>query len=127
MKSYYGQIEQETLANENFRQVIFTGAHSQLVLMCLKAGEEIGLEVHGDVDQFFRFEQGEGRVVIAGQEFSVKDGDAAVVPAGSEHNVINTGAGDLKLYTIYSPANHPEGTVHKTKAEADAAEAGHHQ
>ena len=84
------------------------------------------MEVHPHVDQFFRFEQGEGRVIVDAEEFAVVDGDSVVVPAGSQHNVINTGAGDLKLYTLYSPANHPDGTVHKTKAEADAAEAAEH-
>lgn len=127
MKPYFGHIEADTSANGNFRQVVFTGQHSQLVLMSLKPGEEIGLEVHPHVDQFFRFEAGQGKVVVDAQEFAVADGDAVVVPAGSQHNVINTGAEDLKLYTIYSPANHPDGTVHKTKAEADAAEAAEHQ
>ncbi len=126
MQSYYGQIEKETLENANFRKVIFTGKHSQLVLMSLKAGEEIGEEVHNYVDQFFRFEQGQGKVVIDDNQFDVADGDAVVVPAGSRHNVINTGAEDLKLYTVYSPSNHPAGTVHATKAEADAAEEEHH-
>jgi len=127
MKYYYGHIEKETLENENFRKVIFTGKFSQLVLMSLKQGEEIGAEVHENVDQFFRFEQGQGKVIIDAQEFEVKDGSAVVVPAGSRHNIINTGSEDLRLYTIYSPANHPEGTIHATKAEADAAEAEHHQ
>lgn len=126
MKPYFGHIEANTLANNNFRQVVFTGEHSQLVLMSLKPGEEIGMEVHPQVDQFFRFEAGQGKVVVAGEEFVVADGDAVVVPAGSQHNVINTGAEDLKLYTIYSPSNHPDGTIHKTKAEADAAEAAEH-
>lgn len=126
MKPYFGHIEADTSANDNFRKVVFTGEHSQLVLMSLKPGEEIGLEVHPHVDQFFRFEQGEGRVIVDAEEFAVVDGDSVVVPAGSQHNVINTGAGDLKLYTLYSPANHPDGTVHKTKAEADAAEAAEH-
>jgi mannose-6-phosphate isomerase-like protein (cupin superfamily) len=92
----------------------------------LKQGEEIGSEVHPNVDQFFRFEMGEGKVIIAGQEFAVKDGSAVVVPAGNEHNVINTGNDPLKLYTIYSPPNHPDGTIHKTKQEAEAYEAQHH-
>ena len=126
MEPYYGQIEKETLSNENFRKVIFTGQHSQLVLMSLKPNEEIGMEVHQGVDQFFRFERGSGKVVVDGKEFEVTDGSAVVVPAGSNHNVINTGADDLKLYTIYSPPNHPEGTIHKTKAEAEAAEASEH-
>ena len=126
MKAYYGHIEEETLANTNFRKVIFTGGHSQLVLMHLKPGEEIGAEVHANVDQFFRFEEGEAKVVVDAEEFEVADGDAVVVPAGARHNIINIGSIDLKLYTIYSPANHPEGTVHKTKAEADEAEKHEH-
>ena len=126
MKAYFRHIEADTLANDNFRKVLFTGEHSQLVLMSLKPGEEIGLETHPHVDQFFRFEQGQGRVVVGEEEFSVADGDSVVVPAGSQHNVINTGEGDLKLYTVYSPPNHPDGTVHKTKAEAEAAEAEEH-
>lgn len=126
MKPYYGHIEEETLANTNFRKVVFTGAHSQLVLMHLKPGEEIGEEVHVNVDQFFRFEEGECKVIIDDQEFEAADGDAVVVPAGAKHNIINIGSIDAKLYTIYSPANHPEGTVHKTKAEADEAEKHEH-
>ncbi len=123
---YHGNIESETKANENFRKVIFTGEHCQLVLMSLKPGEEIGQEVHPNVDQFFRVDAGEGKAVVAGQEYPLKDGMALIVPAGAEHNLINTGTETLKLYTIYSPANHPDGTIHATKAEADAAEAEHH-
>jgi len=124
MKSYNGQIEKLTLENSNFRQVLFTGKKTQLVLMSLKPGEEIGEEVHDKVDQFFRFEAGEGKVIIDEQEFEVKDGDAVIVPTGSKHNVVNVSSSeDLKLYTLYSPPNHPDGTVHKTKVEADEAEA----
>ena len=126
MKPYFGHIEAETLANENFRKVIHTGQFSQLVLMSLLPGEEVGLETHPHVDQFFRFEKGEGRVVVDAEEFLVTDGDAVVVPAGSQHNVINTGSSELKLYTVYSPANHPADAVHKTKAEAEIAEAEEH-
>ena len=127
MKGFYSNIEQDTLANQNFRQVLFTGEHAQLVLMTLQAGEEIGAEVHHNIDQFFRFEKGEGKVVIDGEEHVVKDGDAVVVPAGSEHNIINTSSEEaLHLYTVYSPPEHPAGTVHKNKAEADAYEAEHH-
>lgn len=123
---YVGQIEEETLANNNFRKVIFTGKFSQLVLMSLKPGEEIGMEVHESVDQFFRFESGVGEVMIDGVTYSVKDGSAVVVPAGSNHNVRNTSTTEfLKLYTIYSPANHPENTIQATKEEAGAAE--HHE
>ena len=125
MTGYYGHIEKDTLGNTFFRKVLFTAPHSQLVLMCLKPSEEIGMEVHTDNDQFFRFEKGEGKVVIDGEEFIVAEGDAVIVPAGQMHNVINTSkAEELKLYTIYSPAHHPDGTIHKTKGEALAAE-GH--
>lgn len=128
MAGYIGPIEEQTEQNANFRQVLFTGKHMQLVVMCLKAGEEIGSEVHDKVDQFFRIEEGEGEVDMDGVKTPFKDGDAFIVPAGAEHNVINTGQGDLKLYTIYGPPNHPDGTVHATKADADAAEAAeHHQ
>jgi mannose-6-phosphate isomerase-like protein (cupin superfamily) len=123
---YYGHIENDTKENANFRKVVFTGQYLQLVLMSLKPGEDIGMEVHDNVDQFFRFDQGEGKVVIEGAEFDVTDGDSVVVPAGSNHNIINTGSGDLKLYTVYTPPNHPDGTIHKTKQEADAAELEHH-
>lgn len=125
MNGYYGKIEDLTLENNNFREVLYTGKHSQLVLMSLKAGEDIGEEVHDDVDQFFRFEAGKGKVVIDGEEYQVADGDAVIVPAGSKHNVINAGEEDLKLYTIYSPANHPDGTVHVTRAEAMEYEEEH--
>lgn len=126
MAGFVGNIEKRALSNTNFRQVLFTGKHSQLVVMSLQLGEEIGSEVHPGVDQFFRFEAGEGKVVINGEEHPVKDGDAVVVPAGTEHNVINTSTDkELKLYTIYSPPNHPDGTIHKMKAEAVAAEEHH--
>lgn len=128
MKKYIDNIEKITLENNNFRQVLFTGEHCQLVVMSLRPGEEIGMEVHPNVDQFFRFEAGEGKVVINGEESSVSDGSAVVITAGSEHNVVNTSPDkDLKLYTIYSPPNHPDGTIHKTKAEADAYEAAEHR
>ena len=128
--AFVGNIEELTLENNNFRQVLFTGSHTQLVVMSLKPGEEIGSEVHHHVDQFFRFEQGEGKVIIGTDkliEQVVGDGSAVIIPADTEHNIINTSATEpLKLYTIYSPPNHPEGTIHVTKAEADAAEAEHH-
>jgi len=123
-KGYKGGIEKLTVENENFRQVLYTGKHSQLVLMSLKPGEEIGLETHPGNDQFFRFEKGSGKVIIDGTEYEVKDGDAAVVPSGAEHNIVNTSkTKDLKLYTIYSPAHHKDGIVRATKAEAIAQEA----
>jgi mannose-6-phosphate isomerase-like protein (cupin superfamily) len=124
MKGYYGKIEELTLENTNFRKVLYSGKHSQLVLMSLKPNEEIGSEVHLDNDQFFRFEQGRGKVVIDGNEYEVGDGDAIVVPSGAEHNVINVSAEEeLKLYTIYSPAHHKDGIVRTTKEEAETNEA----
>ncbi len=127
MKPYFGHIEELTLKNSYFRQVLWTGKYCQLVLMSLKSGEEIGTEVHKTVDQFFRLDQGEAKFVIDGQEFMAKDGDAVIVPAGAQHNVINSSqTEDLKLYTIYSPPNHPDGTIHKTLAEAMKAEKEEH-
>ena len=124
MAEYVGAIEKLALKNTYFRQVIFTAKHSQLVVMCLEPGEEIGDEVHANVDQFFRIERGDARFVFDEKEQRlVHDGDGVVVPAGTYHNVINASkTAPLKLYTIYSPPNHPDGTVHRTKAEAEAAE-----
>ena len=125
MTGYAGPIENQTLENNFFRKVLFTGKHRQLVVMCLQGGEEIGNEVHPNVDQFFRVEEGSAKFVFNDKEkHLVGDGDAVVVPAGTYHNVINTSSTKpLRRYTIYTPANHPDGTVHKTRAEADAAEA----
>ncbi|HOX30403.1 MAG TPA: cupin domain-containing protein [Candidatus Paceibacterota bacterium] len=121
MKGFNIDIEKETLANNNFRKVLYTSKYSQLVLMSLKPGEEIGMEIHNENDQFFRFEKGVGKVVIDGNEYEVKDGSAIVVPAGAEHNVVNvSGSEDLKLYTIYSPAHHQDGVMRATKEEAMA-------
>lgn len=121
MKGYVTNIEQDTIKNENFRKVLYTAKHSQLVLMTLQPGEEIGAEVH-QLDQFFRFEKGVGVVVIDGVEHIVSDGFAVIVPEGAEHNVINTGTEPLRLYTLYSPPEHRDGTVHETKAIAQANE-----
>jgi len=128
MTGYVGSIESQTLTNTYFRKVLFTGKHAQLVVMCLQPGEEIGKEVHRNLDQFFRIEQGEAKFVFdEKEEHLVRDADAVVVPAGTYHNVINVSKTmPLKLYTIYSPPNHPDGTVHKTKAEAEAAEQAEH-
>jgi mannose-6-phosphate isomerase-like protein (cupin superfamily) len=128
MAGYVGPIEKLTLDNNYFRQVLYTGKHAQLVLMCLQPSEEIGNEVHANVDQFFRIEQGEATFIFNGTEkHQVKNGDAVIVPAGTYHNVINASKSKkLKLYTIYSPPNHPDKTVHKTKADADKAEAEKH-
>jgi len=128
MTGFAGNIEDLTLKNGYFRQVLFTGMHAQLVVMCLQPGEEIGNEVHDHVDQFFRLEQGQAKFVFGnGEEHVVGASDAVVVPAGTYHNVINVSDTELKLYTVYSPPNHPDGTVHKTRAEAEEAEQhGHH-
>lgn len=124
MKGFNTNIEKETLANSNFRKVLYTSKHSQLVLMSLKPSQEIGMEIHNENDQFFRFEQGQGKVIIDGNEYGVSDGSAIVVPAGAEHNVLNVSdSEDLKLYTIYSPAHHKDGIVRATKEEAEANEA----
>jgi len=123
--AYVGNIEKQTLKNDYFRQVIFTGKHAQLVLMSLKPSEEIGNEVHNNVDQFFRLEEGEAKFVLNNgkEEHVVGNGDAVIVPAGTWHNIINNSkTKKLKMYTIYSPPNHPPGTIHKTKADAEKAE-----
>jgi mannose-6-phosphate isomerase-like protein (cupin superfamily) len=120
MKGYNTNIEKETLDNENFRKVLYTAKHSQLVLMNLKPGEEIGMETHEHNDQFLRFEAGQGKVFVEGNEYQVSDGDVVIVPAGSKHNVINTSETDaLKLYTVYSPPDHKDGIVHKSKDDAE--------
>lgn len=119
MKGFKSNIEKATLSNSNFRHVLYTGKYSQLVLMSLKPGEEIGEEVHKTVDQFFRFEKGEGLVTIGGVKHKVADGDAVIVPARAKHNVMNTSkTEEMKLYTIYSPPEHQDGTLRKTKADA---------
>lgn len=126
MVGYTANIVQMTEQNTNFRQVLFTGKNMQLVVMSLGVGEEIGIETHPSVDQFFRIEVGQAKFVVNGEETIVAEDGVFIVPAGSEHNVINVGGSALKLYTIYSPPNHPDGTIHVTKADADAAEtAGH--
>lgn len=128
MPGWVGDIERETVENDYFRRVLFTGEHVQLTVMRLAPGEEIGVEMHDHLDQFLRIEQGSGRVTFGpskdqiDEEHDVKDDWAIVVPGGVWHNVINTGDGDLKLYSLYAPPEHPPETVHKTKADADAAE-----
>ena len=123
MKGFKSNIEKDTLKNKNFRKVLYTGQHTQLVLMSLKPKGEIGLETHPENDQFFRFEGGKGRVEIDGNKYTVKDGDAVVIPAGAKHNVVNISATeDLKMYTIYSPPHHKDQIVRKTKEEAEANE-----
>lgn len=117
-KGFYTNIEKETLENNSFRKVLYTAKYSQLVVMSLKPGEEIGFEIHEDHDQFFRFEQGNGKVFIDETVYEVKADDVAIVPAGANHNVVNTGDEDLKLYTIYSPAEHRFDVEHTTKVDA---------
>ncbi len=125
MKGYIVNIEEETVKNKNFRRVLYTAPHSQLVLMTLLPGEEIGEEVH-ELDQFFRIEAGEGKAVLNGMETAVSDGWAVVVPQGTRHNIINTSPTDLlTLYTVYSPADHKDGTIHATKADALADQNDH--
>jgi len=119
MKGYHTNVEKETLKNTDYRRVLYTGKHSQLVLMSLKPGEEIGEEVHSHLDQFFRFEEGKGKVTIDKNQYPVGDGDAVIVPAGSKHNVVNSSKSkNLKLYTIYSPPEHQDGVIRHTKADA---------
>ncbi len=125
MKGYNSNIEKETLENKNFRKVLYTAKHCQLVLMSLKPNEEIGMEIHTDNDQFFRFEKGQGKCIIDGNSYDVTDGSVIIVPTGAKHNVINVSSTeDLKLYTIYSPAHHKDGVVRATKelAEKDGPE-----
>lgn len=126
MTGFVQNIEHKTLHNNNFRKVLYTGQHSQLVLMSLKPNEEIGLEVHETTDQFFRIESGSGMVIINGEKHDVGDGDAIIVPAGAKHNVINTSSTtDLKLYTIYAPPHHKDGIIHKTKEQAESDTSDH--
>lgn len=124
MKGFVINIEDATKGNDNFRKVLYTGKNSQLVLMSLKPGEEIGMEVHPDNDQFFRVDEGEGKVIIDGNEYEIEDGFAIVIPAGANHNVVNTSSDEyLRVYTIYSPPHHKDGIIRKTKEEAEANEA----
>ena len=123
MAGYVSNIEKDTIANEDFRRVVFTGPNTQLVLMTLRPGEDIGLETHDGHDQFIRVEAGAGYVQLNGERSALEDGSAVVIPAGVEHNVVNTSDDEaLRLYTLYSPPEHPDGTVHHTREEAAAAE-----
>jgi len=120
-------IERKTLENPYFREVLFTAPHLQLVVMTLQPGEDIGQETHDDVDQFFRVEAGEGEALLDGERHPLRDGSIVVIPAGVEHNISNTSASEpLRVYTIYTPPEHPDGTVHRTKAEADEYAKTHH-
>ncbi|MCJ7659432.1 MAG: cupin domain-containing protein [Anaerolineales bacterium] len=121
MKGFVQNIEEIAVKNENFRQVLYTAKNTQLVVMSLKPNEEIGMELH-HLDQFFRVEEGDGVAILDGVHTVIAPGFAVLVPAGTQHNIINTGSGDLKLYTLYSPPNHKDGTIHHTRADAEAAE-----
>lgn len=121
MKGFIDDIEDRTEHNRDFRHVIYTGPNMQLVLMSIEPGEEIGEEVHEDTDQFFRVEDGKGEVTIDGRTTGIESDMAILVPAGAKHNIRNTGRESLKVYTIYAPPHHADGTVHRTKAEADAS------
>lgn len=121
MQGYVVNIESESLKNDYFRKVLYTAKNSQLVVMSLRPGEEIGSEVH-QLDQFIRCESGQGQAILDGVEHIISDGFAVVVPAGAEHNIINTGEAAMKLYTVYSPPNHRDGVIHKTKPEAETDE-----
>lgn len=128
MSGFSINIEEKTLAGNNFREVLYTTQRSQLVIMTLQAGEEIGMEHHTGHDQFIRVEQGRGVAILDGEEHALEDGTAVVIPAGTEHNVINLSQSEaLRLYTLYTPPEHPDGIIHKTKAEADASEEHHHE
>jgi mannose-6-phosphate isomerase-like protein (cupin superfamily) len=120
MKGYHNDIEQQTTGNSDFRRVLYTGHHLQLVLMTLQPGDEIGAEIHDDRDQFFRFEEGRGQVDIDDNTYDVEDGSGVIVPSGARHNVRNTGGEPLKLYTLYGPPEHKDGVVQSTKADAEA-------
>lgn len=127
MPGYTTNIEQKTLENEHFREVLYTAPHSQLVVMTLQVGEEIGKETHDSIDQFIRVEAGQGEAILDGERYPLADGDVVVIPAGTEHNVINTSNSEpLRLYTIYSPPEHPDGTINRTKQDAEAYEREHH-
>ena len=127
MVGYVTKLEQKTLENKYFREVLFTGPHSQLVVMSIAPGEDIGMETHADVDQFIRIEAGNGKAILNGEEHDLEDGSAVVIPAGARHNIVNSSKSKpLQLYTVYTPPEHAQGTVHKTKAAALAAEKKHH-
>ncbi len=128
MAGYLTNIEKKSLENKYFREVLFTGPHSQLVVMSIAPGEDIGMETHEDVDQFIRVEAGKGKAILNGKESNLEDGSAVIIPAGTKHNIVNSSRSEpLKLYTIYSPPEHPHGTVHKNKAEAIAYEKERHR
>jgi mannose-6-phosphate isomerase-like protein (cupin superfamily) len=118
MQGFVTNIEEQTKTNEFFRQVLYTASHCQLVVMALQPGEDIGMEVHADHDQFIRVESGRGVAIMDGVQHPITDGSAVVIPAGTQHNIINSAEGVMKLYTLYAPPEHKDGTIHKTKEEA---------
>ena len=122
MQGYVANIKDLTTENENFRKVLYTAPNMQLVVMSLNPGEDIGLERHKDVDQFIRIEEGKGKAILAGEEHMIEDDWVVIIPAGLEHNIANTGEGKMKLYTLYSPPEHPIGTLQETKEEAEEEE-----
>jgi len=126
MSGFHTNIEKDSLDNDLFRKVLYTTQRSQLVIMSVQAGDDIGMEVHEDHDQFIRIEEGQGKAIIDDDEYELADGSAVVIPAGSNHNIINTGSGPLRLYTIYTPPEHADGTIHATRAEAMEAEEHSH-
>lgn len=127
MAGYSINIEDKSIENPHFREVLYTASHLQLVVMTLQPGEEIGMETHEHGDQFFRVEAGTGEAILDGKTHQLSDGMIVVIPAGTEHNIVNTSSNKpLNVYTIYTPPEHEDGTIHKTKAEADAAEEHHH-
>ena len=127
MTGYIANIETESLENDSFRRVLYTAPNCQLVVMTLHPGEEIGMETHDEGDQFIRVEAGQGEAILNEERHSLGDGTSVVIPAGVRHNVVNTSTDrPLHLYTVYSPPEHPDGTVHRTKAEADEYERTHH-
>jgi len=127
MSGFSINLEQRTLAGNNFREVLYTTQRSQLVIMSLQPGEEIGMEHHTGRDQFIRVEAGQGVAILDGEKHALEDGSAVVIPAGTEHNIINTSSSEpMRLYTLYTPPEHPDGTIHATKAEADEYEKQQH-
>jgi mannose-6-phosphate isomerase-like protein (cupin superfamily) len=126
VNGYVVNIEEKSLENNYFRQVLYTAPHIQLVVMSLKPGEDIGLETHHGIDQFIRVEGGKGKSILDGKEHDLEDGSSIVIPSGTQHNIVNVSESEpLKLYTLYAPPEHPDGTIHKTKADAEADEKDH--
>ena len=126
MTGFVTNLEEKTMQNAYFRQVLYTAPHSQLVVMAISPGEDIGMEVHPQHDQFIRIESGTGKAILNGEESVLADGSAVVIPAGTQHNIVNTGSSVMKLYTVYSPPEHRDGIIHETKADAQASDEAHY-